>query len=182
MAFMKRIDAQDELQDGFEVGPLPPIGPDGGLQLPPMAKLATPCPRLCEVGPCRHYHRLEIQVDAADPMPIVRPDGEVVHLPGSFHVETHHYCYPDIGIEIVLGSLPVTKCNRFAPLLAGHAQNVREDASHAFWTSPDGVAYREKVRAWEAERAGERAEAQEAERLIAASLTIDTQSTDTEDE
>ncbi len=179
---MRRQDVQDELQEGFEVGPVPGVGPDGAPELPPMRAAPPPRPRLCEAGPCQNYHRLEIQIDAEDPraqtvpvsLPGVSravpvPGGSVYQAPAAFHTETHHYCYPAVGIEMVLGSLPVVRCNRWSPMVAGE-WDPKETAREHFAVSPDGVRYQREVAAWEAARAAELAEAAEAERLIAASM------------
>ena len=118
---MKTQDPHNELQDGFDLAPVPPIGPDGAPQIPPQRVEPRARPSLCRAGPCRHYHRLAIQVDAATPgavrLPIVLPDGTpgavptaqgtIYRAPAAFYVETHHYCYPDVGIEMPLGALPV---------------------------------------------------------------------------
>ena len=61
---MRRNDVQDELQEGFEIGPLPAVGPDGAPDIPPLRDIPPPRPRLCEAGPCRNYHQFVIQLDA----------------------------------------------------------------------------------------------------------------------
>lgn len=77
--------------------------------------LAEPAPRLCEAGPCRHYHRFSIQLDAQDPL-AERKDGKLIQHARVFHATTNHYCYPEVGIESNLGSLSVLECNRWAPI------------------------------------------------------------------
>ncbi len=72
-------------------------------------------PRLCEAGPCRHYHTMTIQLDAQQPH-AERVDGRLVEHGRVFHTEQHHYCYPDVGIETNLGALPVLSCNRWVPI------------------------------------------------------------------
>lgn len=84
--------------------------------LEPLRELAKDPPRLCEAGPCAHYHRFCLQVDAENPKDERRPDGTVIHHGRVFHVQTHHYCYPDVGIETNLGALPVLACNRWVPI------------------------------------------------------------------
>lgn len=113
---MRSRDVQDELADGFEAGPLPPMGPNGAPMLEPVRELPTDPPRLCEAGPCRHYHTMTIQLDAQQPGRERRDDGTVVDHGRVFHTEVHHYCYPDVGIETNLGALPVLSCNRWAPI------------------------------------------------------------------
>lgn len=92
------------------------MGPDGAPALDPVRPLPADPPRLCNAGPCRHYHQFQIQLDAQNPMDERKPDGSVVHHGRVFHVQTHHYCYPDVGIETELGALPVLACNRWVPI------------------------------------------------------------------
>lgn len=113
---MRSVNVQDDLADGFETSALPPIGPDGAPRLESLRELPPEAPRLCTAGPCRHYHRFQIQLDAQNPMTERKPDGTVVNHGRVFHVQTHHYCYPDVGIETNLGALPVLSCNRWVPL------------------------------------------------------------------
>ena len=91
------------------------MAPDGGLELEPAEPLDDPPPRLCEAGPCRHYHRMAVQMDAQNPM-AERRDGQLVRHARVFHTTVSHYCYPDVGIETNLGSLPVLECNRWVPI------------------------------------------------------------------
>lgn len=136
---MRTNDVQDELAEGFEVGPLPPMGPDGAPALEPAKPLAQDPPRLCEAGPCRNYHTFQIQLDAQNPMAEKRPDGKIVQHGRVFHTEQHHYCYPNVGIESNLGSLPVLSCNRWVPLtgLLQRVSSVRRayDARMAAWVA-----------------------------------------------
>lgn len=113
---VRRTSVQNTLTDNFEAGPLPPMGPDGAPTLEPVRPLPADPPRLCNAGPCRHYHQFQIQLDAQNPMAERKPDGTVVHHGRVFHVQTHHYCYPDVGIETELGSEPVLACNRWVPI------------------------------------------------------------------
>ena len=180
---MKTQDPHSELQDGFEVAPLPPIGPDGAPQIPPQRADPPARPSLCQAGPCRRYHRLVVQVDAATPgavrLPIVLPEGTpgaqqtprgtVYRAPAAFHVQTHHYCYPDTGIEMPLGVLPVVECNRWDPEAPGKDRGVAVSRKD-FEKSDAGRTYRAEVADWEAARAAETLEAAEAERLIAQSM------------
>lgn len=112
---MRSSDVRDDLADGIDAAPLPPMGPDGGPLLLPTRPAPPLPPRLCEAGPCARYHRLEIQMDAQNPMAEM-VDGKLVQHARVFHTTTHHYCYPDVGIETNLGSLPVLACNRWAPV------------------------------------------------------------------
>lgn len=180
---MKTQDPHSELQDGFEVAPPPPIGPDGAPQIPPQRADPPARPSLCQAGPCRRYHRLVVQVDAATPgavrLPIVLPDGTpgaqqtpqgtVYRAPAAFHVQTHHYCYPDTGIEMPLGALPVVECNRWDPEQLTRDRGVSVSRSD-FGKSAAGLAYRDAVACWEEARAAEQAEAAEAEARIAQSM------------
>lgn len=137
-------------------------------------------PSLCQAGPCRHYHRLVVQVDAEDPsavrLPIApppgtpftsqTPQGAVYRAPASFHTQTHHYCYPGSGIEIELRALPIVGCSRWNPMDADdHFQEGLR--RQLFEGTEEGKRYRAAVEAWEADRAAEASEADEAERLIA---------------
>lgn len=201
MAGMRHNDVTDDLQDGFELGPVPAVGADGVPVVPPMRRPVPARPRLCEAGPCLNYHRFEIQLDAEDPrgrkvaatlpgIPGVQhvPGGSVYAAPAAFHVESHHYCYPTVGVEMRLGSLPVLHCNRWHPMMPGSPplaedpyararmnpdlppMRQRDQDRRAFMASPDGVAYAHAVADWEAARAKEQEEADEMERLIAVSL------------
>lgn len=133
-------------------------------------------PRLCEAGPCRRYHKFTIQVDAAAPravrLPILLPEGTprtqpvpggtVYSAPAGFFVQTHHYCYPDTGIEMPLGDLPVTECNRWEP----HGGQDR------FLRAPDGQEYLRRVAEWEGARLEEAHAAAEIQRAIDESLAM----------
>lgn len=116
MARMRSNDLRDELQEGIEPAPMPPRAPDGGLEFTPAVPIEEGPPRLCESGPCRHYHRLDVQMDAANPR-AERVNGRLVRHAKVFHVLVNHYCYPDVGIETNLGSMPVLSCNRWDPEL-----------------------------------------------------------------
>jgi hypothetical protein len=117
MAPMRSTDVRDDLQDGIDAAPLPPQAPDGGLELTRAEPIEAAPPRLCEAGPCVHYHRLEVQMDAQNPM-AERRDGVLIKHARVFHTTIHHYCYPDVGIETNLGSLPVLACNRWVPVMS----------------------------------------------------------------
>lgn len=156
---MRSKDLQDNLASGFEVGPLPPIGTDGAPMLAPQRPMPDPPPRLCEAGPCAHYHRLEVQLEAEDPktmrvpvrLPVLPagatsvPDGMIYQPPASFHTEVHHACYPHVGIEIELGPAPVIQCNRWRPAIDVEREQVQQE----FLSSPRGVGYQNDVRAWQ---------------------------------
>lgn len=170
---MKTQDPNEDLQDGFEVGPMAPPGADGGVSI---ADPPPPHPRLCEAGPCRHYHRLAVQVDETQPgairvpialpggMPGVQavPGGSVYRPPGAFHVQVHHYCYPDVGIEMPLGDVPVTECNRWEP----RTTRIQTPKSEGLGEYVAAVA------AWEVDRAKREQEAADIERSIEESLAM----------
>jgi hypothetical protein len=113
------------------------MSPQGSPLLEPVRELPPDPPRLCEAGPCRHYHRFQIQLDAQNPMDERKPDGTVVRHGRVFHVQTHHYCYPDVGIELELGALPLLECNRWVPLtsLFRRRRGIRRrfDSDVAVW-------------------------------------------------
>ncbi len=189
-ARMRRIDVQDELKEGFEVSPVPAVGADGAPSLAPLRSVTPPHPRLCGAGPCRNYHRFEVQLDAAAPraqtvavalpegisgaQPV--PGGTVYQAPAAFHVETHHYCYPTVGVEMALGALPVIQCNRWDPLTYTSSGEPEDRGlwgnRNAFWSSRAGTEHRAQVSAWQRAREAEVAEAREADELIAESLRI----------
>lgn len=187
MAQMKHHDIQDEIQDGFELAQAPPVGADGApLPLPPR-RVLPPRPRLCEAGPCVNYHGFEIQTEAEDPRALKTSatlprdatgvesveGGSVYHPPRSFHTQKHHYCYPTVGVEMRLGSLPVISCNRWHPEVQQYQHElpeIKRDRSK-FLKGPHGVRFQEEVAAWERARAEEQSEASEMDRLIAESLT-----------
>lgn len=188
MCAMRSIDVQGELQDGIDPASGPAIGPDGMPQFTPGPRVTPARPRLCEAGPCRHYHRLTLQTEAENPLaqrvpvrlPVVPgvvesgPKGSIYQPPATFHTETHHYCYPDVGIEMVLGALPVTECNRWCPIVDDTPAQAVAVARRAFIESPAGAKYQDELFAWERARATELADATEAERLIAESLALRT--------
>lgn len=169
---VKRVDVQDALQDGFEPGALPPIGPDGAPDLPPLRPATDPPPRLCEAGPCVHYHRFEIQMDAQRAIgDRLEEGGRIVGNapPQPFHVHTHHYCYPDTGIEMELGGLPVLTCNRWQPMTGGdHAD--RERTEEQFLASARGQKYKTALDAWIARQ---EANQKEIDDVAVAASTID---------
>jgi hypothetical protein len=167
---MNSRDVQDEQAETFEVGPPPPIAP----QRP----IPVPYPRLCEAGPCRNYHRLEVQLEAQDPGPVrvpptarvhlpvvgaqILPDGTTVYQPPArFHTEVHHSCYPTVGIELVLGPAPVLECNRWTPYHDMRGPDPWGRDRERFLQSPEGLAYTSEVQRWRA--ALERAAAAEKE-------------------
>ena len=113
---MRSRDVQNEMIDDFEPTAGLKLGPDGMQGMPDRTDLPPEPPRLCLAGPCRHYHRMVIQLDAQQPGPSVDADGTIRANPRVFHPETHHYCYPDVGIETNLGAHPVLECNRWIPV------------------------------------------------------------------
>jgi hypothetical protein len=80
-----------------------------------------------------------------------------------FHAETHRYCYPDTGIEMPLGVMPVTECNRWEPVAPDEGRRKRE---RAYRQSKDGGDFAYQVARWEGRRRKAMREAEEAERLI----------------
>lgn len=166
---MKSKDVQDDLAGNFEVSPLPPIGPDGAPVLSPQRPMLAPRPRICEAGPCVHYHRLEVEVEAQDPMsmkvpirlPVLPsgaaavPDGTLYQPPPSIHTQLIHTCYPSSGIEIDLGPAPVYNCNRWMPMTVADRTSERMLHRAEWMTSAEGREYTEAVRQWEQARAEE---------------------------
>lgn len=127
------------------------------------------------MGPCRHYHRLEIQADAERPRAQRLPNGEVYTPPAEHHTQVSHYCYPDVGIEMTLGGTPVVACNRWRhpdmdlERLVGLSPRdivARFPSNATLSIYRDCRAYLADVEAWEAAlRADVDADA-EAQRLI----------------
>lgn len=160
---MKTKDLQDDITESFEVSKLPPIGPDGSLGLEPQRSVPDPRPRLCEAGPCEHYHRLRVQVDAEAPRAMKLPfrlpvipegaravdDGMLYRPPPSFHTQLHHTCYPTPGIEIDIGPEPIVECSRWRP----GSPTAQIKQQELFLRSPAGIEYRKQVDAWEARQA-----------------------------
>lgn len=146
-----RNDVQDELADGFEPSPLPPVAPDGSLELPPLREPPRYPPRLCEQGPCRHYHTFKIQLDAQKPLAVKGEDGQMEVPEAPNHEEQHHYCYPDVGIESKLGSLPVISCSRWAPMMP-HELAISDARIHGFLQSDAGKKFEAELVAYHAEQ------------------------------
>lgn len=177
---MKTTVRPGDFADGFEPAPVPVVGGDGHLEHAVPGPAVPPRPSLCAAGPCRHYHRLEIQLEAEDPkaqrvpvrLPVlqpgmaVTPDGKetVYRAPAAYHTAVEHYCYPEIGIEMPLGATPVVDCNRWEPSIPSAATR---DVRDRFWDSAEGRKHLEALEAWTRARELEAAAALEAERLIA---------------
>jgi hypothetical protein len=149
---LKSTDVRDELANSFDIAPLPPPGPDGALDLPPMKPKDTPPPRLCEAGPCIHYHRFQIQLDAETAKgDRLEPGGQIAgEAPtGAFHAQVHHYCYPTAGVETILGELPVMTCNHWDPISPEHRARMARNAA-TYFESPDGKIYLRQLSDWNA--------------------------------
>jgi hypothetical protein len=170
---MKTLRPNDALADGWEPSPPPHIGPDGLAIGPPSVESFPPYPSLCEAGPCQHFHRFEIQVEATSPLaqqvPIELPDGHRVETTPAgkvyrplpvFHTRVERYCYPSSGIELELGSTSMVRCNRFKPPESWHKISDKTGAIPA-------SVYAAKVKAWKAARAQEAQEAADIEQDIA---------------
>ena len=169
---MQHNDVQDDLQEGFDPAPLPPIGPDGALELEPPRKMPDPPPRMCEAGPCVNYHRFEIQLDVTRPIAErVEEGGKLVGAapPMPFHVRVFHYCYPTPGVETDLGDMPVLSCNRWQPCT--REQIAKEQGViDAFYETEEGQAYHTALDAW---LANQKREQQETEDVAVAAATTE---------
>lgn len=159
MALMRSHDVTTELEDELEPGPVA-IGPSG-IHIRDNAKSIPPPPRLCEAGPCRHYHRFAAQLDAETPIGDDvqqggKQSGRVTGGGGSqpFHVETHHYCYPTVGIELQLGPTPVLECSLWEPVTTEEVLEA-QDRRDAFLKSPRGEAYARELADWHKAREDE---------------------------
>ncbi len=170
---MQSNDVTDELQEDFEPSALPPIAPDGGFEGEPPRKIIDPPPRLCEAGPCRHYHRFQVQLEVESAKGAeLSATGAITGTPGPDPIvtQTHHYCYPAVGIETKLGSLPVLSCNRWDPITPGDLKSLaRRDWK--FGKTPAGIAFTAAKAKWQAERDLEQRDAEAAQAAIDASLT-----------
>lgn len=183
----KRIAPADDMADGIDLTRPVPMTQDGSPVLPPARSPLPPRPSLCTAGPCAHYHRLEIQVDAESPrgrrLPVVvaagtpgiqtAGGGQTYTPPAAWHTQVSHYCYPDTGVEMTLGSTPVVACNRWRPedWLEWRPGDVRQAAmsiGHASHTSCE--SYLRDVEDWERLRKQELEDDDEAERLIRESM------------
>lgn len=168
----RRTDVRDELQDGWEPSPMPPVAPDGSLELPKLRVVNNPPPRLCEAGPCRHYHRFAIQLEAQSPIGArIQGDGDqhgriVGEAAGEFRVQVHHYCYPTAGVETALGELPVMSCSLWEPLLPSDAEQM-ESRRATFMNTPGGRKYTTELEAWTRARHEEQRAADAIEDAIA---------------
>jgi len=89
--------------------------------------------------------------------------GDTYQPPAPFHTETHRYCYPDTGIEMPLGVMPVTECNRWEPVAPDEGRRKRE---RAYWQSRDGNIHACNVADWDERQREAQREGEEAERLI----------------
>lgn len=147
---MKHVDPQNDLNDDFEPGPIV-AGPDGTLKLANKSLRPEP-PRLCEAGPCRHYHTFAIQMDVETPKgDSVKPGGKVEGgtQEQPFYVERHHYCYPTVGIETTLGALPVLECSLWEPI--GTLEITRLYGTRdAFNMTEAGVEWKRRFDEWKA--------------------------------
>jgi len=169
-------DVRDDLAQGFELA-----DPPSPANAEPLRDRRPPPPRLCEQGPCRHYHRFEIQVDAEDPRLIRVPDsvpktipgvqetprGLVYQPPSSFHREVHHYCYPSDGVDTNLGSLPVLACNRWCPKTPSQEMD-EEHCQGKFRLSDEWAEYTRRLAEWTRAREQERRDADTVDQMVEA--------------
>jgi hypothetical protein len=165
---MSRMRSNDLDNLGDELEP-PPHVP--GV---PARKVAPMPPRLCEAGPCVHYHRFAIQLDAEGPKAeSIDPGGKMSgpYPKQPFHIRVHHYCYPTVGVETELGALPVMQCNLWEPI-ADVERRERENRIRLFESSDRGQSYAAELAAWQAVRDAEAAEDASADDEIAAWVTM----------
>lgn len=112
----------DQYKD-VELGPLPPIAPDGGFmpggvgQPPPVPK-ATPENFVCLRGPCRHYWELETWMAAGNPAATFGPDGlkDASGAPLRPPRQINRTCLVHPGTETELTEDCVLACSRWDPL------------------------------------------------------------------
>jgi hypothetical protein len=123
---MSPIQSRDALEAGFVPSDLPPRAPDGGLELTPApVKLPVIQPMsLCELGPCRRYHRLVQKIDAQAPL-----DGSEAPIATSV-VRT---CYPSPGIEYDLTGEPVKECSLWSPMTDDERSQLEETRENFTW-------------------------------------------------
>lgn len=154
---MRTNKTQDDFIEDYEPGPMPPMTAETAAA----ERRVTPLPpRLCEAGPCVHYHRFDIQLDAEGPRAeSISPGGQMSGLAPKqpFYVRVHHFCYPTVGVETDLGGLPVLKCNLWQPITD---ETVLERARSRFLESDAGKAYTAELAAWTDARAKDSAAAE----------------------
>ena len=125
------------------------------IPAPPPPPRVTEPPSLCSAGPCRHYHRIESQMDSAAPL-----DGSGADM----HPQITRACYPAAGIELELGETPVLRCSRWEPdneqerLDSIRDTFLRSDAGREFaealaaYDEEIALQQRDRDNAWEEER------------------------------
>ncbi len=136
---MSPISSNDALEAGFVPAGLPPRAQDGGLELTP-APVSLPVIQpmtLCELGPCRHHHRLVQKIDAQAPL-----DGSEAPIVTAV-IRT---CYPSPGIEYDLTGEPIKECSLWSPMSEDEAIAVRT----ARWGWSTIGAYKEQWLAFHA--------------------------------
>lgn len=133
-------DPQQDLADGFEpssinVGLVGELPEHMGLKFYRTASdTSPPAPRLCELGPCRRYHRFEHEVDGQNRKGL----------------KIAHYCYPDVGIEFPLEA-PVMRCSRWDPRDPKDV-TLELQRKQRFLETPEGLDFQKKFEAWEAHK------------------------------
>lgn len=148
---MKQRSIRDNLTDGFEPSPVPPVGPDGNVHLPQLRTPTRRAPTLCELGPCVHYQCMRVQMDAAAPQ-----DGS----DGGLHTETAHTCYPSPGVELDLGPMPVLECSYWEPQSPKRTKTLKDSRDRVLKTK-QGRAFAAELRDWEACKADAERQAME---------------------
>lgn len=131
---------QDMIED-FEAGPMPMPGVPSNVR--PTA-LAPQPPRLCALGPCRHYHRVRFQMDAQEPL----------HGSGApLRLKTLHSCYAQVGVDTDMTDTHVFECNRYDPVdPISDAELGRANAMQRALETPDGEIFMAEMATWESER------------------------------
>lgn len=147
---MRHNDIQDELQEGWDPAPLPPVAPDGGIEIQSLRVAAQAPPSLCEAGPCRHYHVFQMELDVQKPLADRVERGTLIGAPPDIPVvvQTQKYCYPDVGIELgPLGEHNIMSCNRWSPI-AEHERKHDDEMRARFFETDAGKQYRTVLDAW----------------------------------
>lgn len=140
-------DPQNDVIDDFTPGPLPPPGMPSMTRPPPLPPAP---PRLCELGPCRHYHTIDIVLDSQQPL-----DG----TPGRIDIKTHRSCYAQVGVDTDLTDVPVVRCSRWDPEDEDGAEVIqRTRRQRDALRSEEGAVYMRKYNAWDLEMAARNGE------------------------
>lgn len=128
-----------------ELGPLPPIAPDGGfapgpIGLPPPVPAATPEQFICLRGPCRHYWQISTYIASGNPKETWGEGGLVDLETGEPLREPRQIsrsCRAQPGIEIELTEDCVYECNLWDPQTPRELVKIRKRREKYYRSHPD---------------------------------------------